>query len=193
MASLRDQLTADLKEAMRSGADARKTAIRGVLAAFNEAEQRKREDLVKKALKKHNVTRPSNQEDEEAMAAYGKAVDAALAAEKVGENSALDEAEQLAVIQKLVKQRGDSIADAKQAGRDDLVEAEQAERAMLEGYLPQQLSREKVEAEARAVIAEVGAGDPRDMGKVMGPLMNRLQGRADGKLVSEVVRTLLAG
>ncbi len=193
MASLRDQLTADLKEAMRSGADARKTAIRGVLAAFNEAEQRKREDLVKKALKKHSVTRPSNQEDEEAMAAYGKAVDAALAAEKVGENSALDEAEQLAVIQKLVKQRGDSIADAKQAGRDDLVEAEQAERAMLEGYLPQQLSREKVEAEARAVIAEVGAGDPRDMGKVMGPLMNRLQGRADGKLVSEVVRTLLAG
>jgi uncharacterized protein YqeY len=193
MASPRDQLTADLKEAMRSGADARKTAIRGVLAALNEAEQRKREDLVKKALKKHNVTRPTGQDDEEAMAAYGKAVDAALAAEKVGENSALDEAEQLAVIQKLIKQRGDSIADAKQAGRDDLVEAEQAERAMLEGYLPQQLSREEVEAEARAVIAEVGAGDPRDMGKVMGPLMNRLQGRADGKLVSEVVRALLAG
>jgi uncharacterized protein YqeY len=193
MASPRDQLTTDLKEAMRSGDDARKTAIRGVLAAFNEAEQRKREDLVKKALKKHNVTRPTNQEDEEAMAAYGKAVDAALAAEKVDESSALDEAEQLAVIQKLVKQRGDSIADAKQAGRDDIVEAEQAERAMLEGYLPQQISREEVEAEARAVIAEVGAGDPRDMGKVMGPLMNRLQGRADGKLVSEVVRTLLAG
>jgi uncharacterized protein YqeY len=193
MASPRDQLTTDLKEAMRSGDDARKTAIRGVLAAFNEAEQRKREDLVKKALKKHNVTRPTNQEDEEAMAAYGKAVDAALAAEKVDESSALDEAEQLAVIQKLVKQRGDSIADAKQAGRDDIVEAEQAERVMLEGYLPQQLSREEVEAEARAVIAEVDAGDPRDMGKVMGPLMNRLQGRADGKLVSEVVRTLLAG
>ena len=73
------------------------------------------------------------------------------------------------------------------------MEAESAELAILEDYLPRQLSREEIEAEARQVIAEVGASGPRDIGKVMKPLIGKLRGRADGKLVNQVVRELLAG
>jgi uncharacterized protein YqeY len=190
------QLTADLKDAMRSGDDMRKMVIRGALAAFKESEQTKREQLVKAALKKHNVTRPNVRANDpaydEAMAAYSKEVDAAVEAEKVGDNIALDEQEGLALIQKLVKQYQEAQADAEKAGRDDLIEAEKQKAAILQAYLPQQMSREEVEAEARALIDQVGASGPRDMGKVMGPLMGKLQGKADGKLVSEVVRSLLA-
>jgi uncharacterized protein YqeY len=96
------------------------------------------------------------------------------------------------VLQKLVKQRQESIEQAQQAGRSDILAAEGRELELLEAYLPRQMGREELEAQARAVIAEVGAADPRDMGKVMGTLMARVQGRADGKLVSEVVRSLLA-
>jgi uncharacterized protein YqeY len=197
--SIKDQLTADLKDAVKSGDNMRKTVIRGTMAAMKDAEQRKREDLVKKALKQHGVERPVQSRDDtdesfaEKVAAYDKAIQEALAAEKVEENSVLTDAEQMATIQKLVKQREDTIADAQQAKRDDIAEAEQAEMKLLQTYLPKQLSREEIEAEAKAVIAEVGASEPRDMGKVMGPLMQRLQGRADGKLVGEVVRGLLAG
>lgn len=197
--SIKDQLTADLKDAVKSGDNMRKTVIRGALAAMKDAEQRKREDLVKKALKQHGVERPVQSRDDtdesftEKVAAYDRAMEEALAAEKVEENSVLTNAEQMTTIQKLVKQREDTIADARQAKRDDIAEAEQAEMELLQTYLPKQLSREEIEAEAKAVIAEVKASEPRDMGKVMGPLMQRLQGQADGKLVSEVVRGLLAG
>lgn len=187
----KEQLTADLKEAMKSGDAVRRTVIRSTLAAFREAEQRKREDLVKRALKKHNLQRP-DPSDEEAIAVYVGAVDAALEAEQVDAGSELDESEALSVIQKLVKQRQDSIADAEKAGRADIAQNEQQEMEILQAYLPEQLSREEIEEEARVVIQQVGASGPRDMGKVMGPLMGRLQGRADGKLVSEVVRTLLS-
>ncbi len=190
--SLQDQLANDLKEAMRGGDATRKTVIRGVMAALKEAQQRKREELAERALKKHNVLRPLDEKDPAQVSAYQQAVDAALAAEQVEQNSVLDEGEALSVIQKLVKQRQDSIAEAQRAGRQDVVAAEQAELAILEAYLPRQMSREEIEAAARAIIARVGASGPRDMGKVMGPLMAELQGRADGKLVSEVVRSLLA-
>lgn len=190
--SLQDRLSNDLKEAMRGGDATRKTVIRGVMAALKEAQQRKREELAERALKKHNVLRPLDEKDPAQVSAYQQAVDAALAAEQVEQNSVLDEGEALSVIQKLVKQRQDAIAEAQRAGRQDVVAAEQAELAILEAYLPRQMSREEIEAAARAVIARVGASGPRDMGKVMGPLMAELQGRADGKLVSEVVRSLLA-
>lgn len=190
--SLRDKLSADLKEAMKSGDAVRKTTIRNVMAALKEAEQRKREELVKQALKKHGVTRPT-ETDEAAIAAYQQAVEKALAAEEVDAKSALDEGEELAAIQRLIKQRQDSITEAGKAGRQDVAANEQAELELLQAYLPAQMSREEIEAEARAVIAQVGASGPRDMGKVMGPLMSRLQGRADGKVISDVVRSLLSG
>jgi uncharacterized protein YqeY len=99
----------------------------------------------------------------------------------------------LVLIAKQAKQRQESIVEYRRGGRQDLVDEEQAELAILENYLPRQLSREEIEAEARQVIAEVGASSPRDMGKVMRPLMDKLRGRADGKLVNQVVRELLAG
>ncbi|MBN1312579.1 MAG: GatB/YqeY domain-containing protein [Anaerolineae bacterium] len=199
--SLKEQLNTDLKEAMKSKDSQRVTLLRGVMAAFKEAEQHKREDLTKQAAKKHNVAKPtqrgSSDEDKAAyeadVAAYAKALDAALAAEKVNEKVALDEAEMLASIQKLIKMRQDSIADAQKANRDDIAQAEEKELTQLQAYLPKQLSREEIEEEARAIIAQVGATGPRDMGKVMGPLTGKLKGHADGKLISEVVKTLLAG
>ena len=198
-----DQLTADLKAAMKGGDTLRRDVIRGVLAAFKEAEQRKRETLTAKALEKHAVRRPelsmesARTEEEraraaEAVRAYDWAVGEALKAEQVGARTALDEPEALAIIQKLVKQREDSIAEAQKAGRDDIVQSEQAELDILQSYLPKQFTREEIEREARAVIAEIGVTDPREMGQVMRPLMERMKGRADGKLVSEVVRAILA-
>jgi uncharacterized protein YqeY len=189
--ALRDQLQADLKDAMKSGDAVRKTTIRGIMTSLNESEQRKREDLAKKALKKHNVAKPTNS-DESTLAAYQQAVDGAFAAENVEDAGKLDEMEAITVLQKLANQRQESIDQASQAGRTDIAEAESVELSIVEAYLPRQMSREELEAEVRAVIAEVGATELRDMGKVMSPLMERLQGRADGKQVSEVVRLLLA-
>ncbi|MCC7209004.1 MAG: GatB/YqeY domain-containing protein [Anaerolineae bacterium] len=89
------------------------------------------------------------------------------------------------------KKRRDSIAEAQKAGRGDIVEKEQAELALIESYLPQQLSRDELEAEVRQAIAEAGATSAKDMGKVMKVLMPRVKNRADGKLVNDVVKALL--
>ncbi len=199
--ALRDQLQADLKEAMRAGDEARKTLIRGLMAALKEVEQRKRDDLTNRALKKHGVVRPiaAKNDDPAEMArfeadnaAYEKAVALALATEDVEAQIPLDEAEAVAVVQRLVKQRQESMDQARQANRADIAQAEEREMEMLQAYLPRQMTREELESEARAVISEVGASEARDMGKVMAPLMSRVQGRADGKMVSDVVRSLLA-
>jgi uncharacterized protein YqeY len=99
----------------------------------------------------------------------------------------------LGVIAKQARERQESIVEYRRGKREDLVAEEMAELALLEAYLPRQLSRDEIEAEARQVVAEVGASGPRDIGKVMKPLMDRLRGRADGKLANEVVRNLLAG
>ncbi|MDX1614822.1 MAG: GatB/YqeY domain-containing protein [Candidatus Promineifilaceae bacterium] len=95
------------------------------------------------------------------------------------------------VLSKQAKQRRESIEDARRAGRDDLVENEMAELALIESYLPEMLGPEEIEQEASQVIAETGATGIKDMGRVMGQLMPRLQGKADGKLVSKIVRELL--
>jgi len=176
--SLKEQLRADLKESMKSGDADRRTVIRGIMAAVKEAELRKRETLVRKALDKHGT-------DE-------NAIDSIIVSENIEQRSELDDAEIQAIVQKLVKQRQDSIADAEKADRADIAEAEQAEIVILEDYLPQQLSREEIEAAVRAMIEQVGADGMKDMGRVMGPLMDDLKGRADGKIVSEVVREQLS-
>ncbi len=98
-----------------------------------------------------------------------------------------------AVLRKELKQRQDSIVAFQQGNRPDLAEAEMAEMAVIEAYLPANLDEEAIRQAAAAVIAEVGASGPRDMGKVMSRLMPQLAGRADGRLVNQVVKDLLAG
>lgn len=105
----------------------------------------------------------------------------------------LAENEILAILQRQVKQRRESIEQFVQGKREDLAEIERVEIAIIEAYLPQQLSKDEVEAKARAVIEQVGAVGPGDRGKVMGTLMKELRGQADGSLVNAVVGEMLVG
>lgn len=117
---------------------------------------------------------------------------AAIQLAEVEHEGPLDESTALAVLQKEAKERRETIDQFKEAGRPERVAKEEAELAILESYLPHMLTREDIEAEARAVIAEVDASGLRDMGAVMRELMDRVRGRAEGRLVSEVVRELLS-
>lgn len=105
----------------------------------------------------------------------------------------LPEADVLAILQRQVKQRRDSIEQFERGGREDLAEIERAEIAVIEDYLPEQLSEAEIEAAAQRVIEQVGAGGPGDRGKVMGPLMKELRGKADGAAVNAAVSKLLSG
>ncbi len=118
---------------------------------------------------------------------------AAIKQTEVDEQRTLDDAGVQAVLMKQAKQRRESIADYEQAGRLDLASQEKAELVIIESYLPQQMSREQIEAAAEKTIADLGASSPKDMGKVMGRLMPALKGQADGRVVNEVVRELLQG
>jgi hypothetical protein len=111
---------------------------------------------------------------------------------EVERRGALDEAALLGVLQKEAKAREETIADAEAAGRSDLAAAAARELELIRAYLPAPLSAVELEALARQAIAEVGASTPADMGRVMKALMPRLQGRADGKTASDLVRRLLA-
>jgi uncharacterized protein YqeY len=146
--SLKEQLSADLKEALKAKDERRKGVLRFLMAAVHNAEIEAGEDL--------------------------------------------DDGSILAVISKQVKQRRDSIEEFRKGGRDDLVAKEEAEAALLMDYLPQQMSRDDITAEARKVIAETGAQGPGDKGKVMPVLINKLRGRAEGREINEVVTELLA-
>lgn len=103
----------------------------------------------------------------------------------------LADADVLAILQRQVKQRRESIEQFEQGGRKDLADNERVEIGIIEQYLPTQLSRDEVEVRARAVIEQVGASGPGDRGKVMGMLMRELRGQADGSLVNAVVGELL--
>lgn len=119
-----------------------------------------------------------------------------LAAVKLAEverGEPLPEQEILKLLQKEAKSRSETIEDAQQAGREDLIEAAEAELAILEEFLPQPLSPTEIEAMAREVIDELGAEDMSAMGQVMGEMMSRAAGRAEGSEVSETVRRLLQG
>jgi uncharacterized protein YqeY len=105
----------------------------------------------------------------------------------------LDDASVIAVLDKLVKQRKDSITAFKLGGRDDLADQEQAELQVLQAYLPVRLSAEEVAAEVRAIVAELGATGPGDMGKVMVAVKARLAGKAVMGAVSGAVKAALAG
>ena len=151
---LREQLTDDLKDAMRTKDDDRRRTIRSVIAAMKKAETE---------------------------------------LDSTGARVVLDDSDIMGVISKQAKQRQESIEAFQAGGREDLVARERAELAILEAYLPQQLTEAEIEEAARQVIAETGASGPRDLGIVMRPLMARLKGRADGKLVNKVVREQLSG
>ncbi len=116
---------------------------------------------------------------------------AAIKQVEVDSQTTLDEAGLLGVLQKQAKQRQETIADSERAGRDDLIAQERAELEIIQNYLPQMMSREDVEQLAREAIATTGVDNMKGMGQVMSVLMPQLQGRADGRMVSEVVRSLL--
>jgi uncharacterized protein YqeY len=147
--SLKDQITEDMKTAMRAKDSERLGTIRLLLAAAKQKE--------------------------------------------VDERVVLDDAAMIAIVDKLIKQRKDSITAFTQAQRMDLADKEAAEVKVLEAYLPQRLSAEEVTTEVRAIVAELGATGPGDMGKVMGAVKTRLAGKADMGQVSAAVKAALAG
>jgi uncharacterized protein YqeY len=162
VATLKDRIQADLTDAMRARDETRKSALRMLVAAIRNAEI------------------PAAPEDDAALEAMAAAGKTGLTDEAVTD-----------VIQKQVKQRRDSIDSFRRANREDLVAREQAELTVLAAYLPQQAAREEIEAFAATVVAETGASGPRDIGKVMPRVMAEFKGRADGRIVNEVVRGLL--
>jgi uncharacterized protein len=146
--SLKDQITEDMKTAMRAKDAPRLLTIRGLLAACKQRE--------------------------------------------VDERIVLDDAAVIGIIDKLVKQRKDSITQFTAGNRPDLVEKEAAELQVLEGYLPQRLGAEAIAAEVAGIVAELGASGPGDMGKVMAAVKTRLAGKADMGAVSAAVKKALA-
>lgn len=147
--SLKDQITEDMKTAMRAKDSERLGTVRLLLAAMKQKE--------------------------------------------VDERVELDDVAVVAIVDKLIKQRKDSVAAFVQAARQDLADKESAEIKVLEAYLPQRLSAEEVAAEVKAIVAELGATGPGDMGKVMGAVKTRLAGKAEMGQVSAAVKAALAG
>jgi uncharacterized protein YqeY len=146
--SLKDQITEDMKTAMRAKDAPRLLTIRGLMAAMKQRE--------------------------------------------VDERITLDDAAIVGIIDKLVKQRKDSITQFTAGNRPDLVEKESAELVVLEGYLPQRLGADAIAAEVAAIVAQLGAAGPGDMGKVMAAVKSRLAGKADMAQVSAAVKQALA-
>jgi uncharacterized protein YqeY len=170
--ALLEQLNADLKTALKSGDELRKSALRQVLAGTKQALLDKRTAQAQ-ALRKQQG---------------GDLAEAQLAEL---DKMTLDDADVIAALQKEAKSRRESMADGEKAGRPDLVAANEAELKVLEAYLPKLLSRAELAEMARTAIAEAGVTDAKGVGAVMKILAPRTRGRADGKLVSEVVRDLL--
>ena len=116
---------------------------------------------------------------------------AAMKQKEVDERVTLDDAAIVAIVDKLIKQRKDSIDAFAKAARQDLVDKESAEMTVLQAYLPARLSNEEIAAEVKAIVAELGARGPADMGKVMGAAKQRLAGKADMGAVSQAVKAVL--
>lgn len=116
---------------------------------------------------------------------------AAIKQEEIDRQVTLDEDGVQAILQKQAKQRRESMADYEKAGRADLVDEEQKQLTIIETFLPQMMSQAQVEQLARQAIAELGVTDAKGMGQVMAKLMPQVKGKADGRMVNDVVRTLL--
>ena len=116
----------------------------------------------------------------------------AIKQKEIDERIELDDTQAMAVIQKMVKQRKDSISQFSDAGRSDLVEIEEAELETINNYMPEQLSDEEVESVVDKAINDSGANSMKDMGKLMGMLKAQLQGKADMSLVSQLIKSRLS-
>ncbi|WP_218240348.1 GatB/YqeY domain-containing protein [Comamonas fluminis] len=116
---------------------------------------------------------------------------AAMKQKEVDERVELDDAAVIAIVDKLIKQRKDSIAAYESANRQDLADVEKAEMEVLKVYLPERMSEAEITAAVQAIVAEVGAAGPGDMGKVMGAVKSKLAGKADMGLVSAAVKAAL--
>lgn len=141
-------------------------------------------------------------EMKEAMKAKNEGVLRALRAIKAeiikaktdpGAGGEIDEATEQKFLQKMMKQRKDALAIFEQQGRADLAEKEKEEMVVIEKFLPAQLSEEAIRTALQKIIADTGANSPADMGKVMAVATKQLAGQADGKLISQLVKTQLAG
>ncbi len=168
MGALEDRVMTDLKDAMRSGDTVRRDVIRFLRASFKNAQ-------IARAQVPDDAT-----ESGESMQ------------RSADRDRPLSDEEELAVLQRQIKQRQDSIEQFTQANRQDLVERESGQLAILRGYLPAGLSAEEVDALVRAVIADTGAAGPRDMKLVMPVVIERAAGRADSRTLSETAKRLLA-
>lgn len=124
-----------------------------------------------------------------------RAIKSAILLEKTAEgfSGEMNEASELKLLQKLAKQRKDSLTIFEQQNREDLAAREREEIAVIEKFLPAQMSTEALRAEVQSIITQVGATSPADMGKVMGVASKQLAGKADGKAISEMVKTILSG
>jgi uncharacterized protein YqeY len=129
--------------------------------------------------------------DTHALNALRSIKSALLLAKTDGSGDEMTEAREMQIVQKLVKQRKDSLSIFQQQNRADLAEVEAAELVTLEKFLPAMMSDQEVESAIQAIIAQTGATSPKDMGKVMGVAMKSLAGKADGGLISSVVKQLL--
>lgn len=143
-------------------------------------EQQLLEDL-KQAMRRNDTSRK----------AVIRMVRAAIQNAEIEQGSKLDDEEILVLIQKEIKKRREALELFIRGGRQDLVDEETVQLQILAGYLPQQMTAEEIESVAQQVIAEMGASSAAQMGPVMRTLMSQLKGRADGKLVNQVVRKLL--
>jgi len=132
--------------------------------------------------------------DEKALRSL-RAIKAAILLAKTSEGAGgeLKEDDEIKLLQKLVKQRKDSLEIFQQQNRTDLAQKEQEEIEIIEKFLPKQLSADEIKAELSVIINEVGATSPADMGKVMGAATKKLAGKADGKTISALVKELLSG
>ena len=132
--------------------------------------------------------------DEKALRSL-RAVKAAILLAKTSEgaNGELKEEDEIKLLQKLVKQRKDSLEIFTQQNRADLAQKEKEEIEVIEKFLPKQMSSDELKTELKQIIAEVGASSPADMGKVMGAASKKFAGKADGKTISAMVKEILAG
>jgi len=178
MPTIRERLDADLKDAMRAKDELKLSVIRMAKSAikYKEVEARATGEEAAKAATSQAELTPE-------MASR-------LAAERAG--VVLDEAGILNVLTTMVKQRRDSIEQYRAGNRADLAEKEEKELAIIQGYLPQQLSAAELSAEIAKAIAEASAKGPKDMGAVMKIVSPRLKGKAEGKLISDEVKAQLA-
>lgn len=124
-----------------------------------------------------------------------RAIKSAILLEKTAEgfSGEMNEASELKLLQKLSKQRKDSLSIFEQQNREDLAQKEREEIAVIDKFLPAQMSSEDLRAAVQAIITQVGAASPADMGKVMGTASKQLAGQADGKAISEMVKAILSG